>query len=236
MKNINDVQLSSVPLHCLDNENQPVSFGSGCIIEMPDCDYLFTVFHVAINKCGRWAIAREYIKGKGLEYVLLGQFTCQRIINIIKPEKTFDLEFAFTKIPFKKDYVYQEINPPNNISISKVRNKYKLQQIKLPDIKNIYGFSGHTDHIIVENFAITSKLMYHLDYKFLETREWLHVFKPPINHPGHIYYKGCSGAPIIDKNNNIVSLLICGDIERNEIYGVNLYKAITGFYIERENL
>jgi len=111
-----------------------------------------------------------------------------------------------------------------------------LKQIKSPDINIQYGFVGHTENIIIENFAVESAYKPQLNYKYKETRNWTHVFEPPFNHPGHEYYRGSSGAPIIDEDNNVVSLLICGDIEKNEIYGVNLKMAIVGFNIEVGNI
>jgi len=235
MKNTDDIILSSVHLHCLDEEINPIGFGTGCIIDLPYCDYLFTVFHVANKTEGRLAILSEYIEGKGPKYVVLGQFTFQCFINT-KTGKKSDIEFAFTKIPNKYDYFYQDINISGNIKISKRIKKYKLQQIKQPDTNNSYGFAGHTQPTLIDNYAIETVYMYHLDYRYKKTDGWLHIFEPPVNHPGHKYYKGCSGAPIIDEENNIVSLLVCGDIEKNEIYGIDLGKALVGFNIEIDNI
>jgi len=74
MKNVDDVLLSSVPLYCFEDvykTDKPIGFGTGFIIDMPNCDYLFTAAHVANKNKGRWAILREYLAGKGPEYVML---------------------------------------------------------------------------------------------------------------------------------------------------------------------
>jgi len=231
MKNKDDIILSSVTLHRLNEEIIPIGSGTGCIIDMPDCDYLFTVCHVANKTEGKLAILSEYIEGTGPKYVVLGQISFEFLMNVITREKE-DIEFAFAKIPIKLDYFYQEIKPPSTINVSKKIRKYKLEQIKQPSTKNIYGFAGHTQHNIVDNYAIQSVFMTHFDYKYKKTEGWTHIFEPPVNHPGHEYYQGCSGAPIIDEENNIVSLVVWGDIEKNEIYGIDLEKAMIGFYHE----
>lgn len=51
-------------------------------------------------------------------------------------------------------------------------------------------------------------------------------FKMPEKHPGHEWFKGCSGAPIIGEDGKVVSLVSGGCIKNNEIYGNNLSKCI----------
>lgn len=51
------LQISSVPIHLLDANMEPMSVGSGCLISYDNCDYIFTVYHVvkdAVNglRCG----------------------------------------------------------------------------------------------------------------------------------------------------------------------------------------
>ncbi len=46
------------------------------------------------------------------------------------------------------------------------------------------------------------------------------------DHPGHEFFKGCSGAPIIGEDGKVVSLVSGGSLETNEIYGNNLSKCI----------
>jgi hypothetical protein len=234
--NIENVTLSSVPLHCLDKTMTPLGFGTGCIIESATCDYLFTVFHVAHKNIGKWSILCEYIPGTGSKYLQIdaGRFNFQSVFNVLTG-LYFDVEFAFAEIP-KEGYYYQEIIPPCSIIKQIERKKFRLAQINPPQIGIDYGFCGQIKPSIIPNYAIDTQNYCHLDYRFKETRDWIQVFTPPIQHPGHDFYHGCSGAPIIDDNDNIVSLLICGDIDANEIYGVNLQKAIIGFNINIGNV
>lgn len=50
------------------------------------------------------------------------------------------------------------------------------------------------------------------------------IFKISRPYPGHEEYRGCSRAPILDSDGNIIPLVIGGDITKNEIYGINLNK------------
>ncbi len=54
----------------------------------------------------------------------------------------------------------------------------------------------------------------------------MHYFKMPEKHPGHEWFKGCSGAPIIGEDGKVVSLVSGGCTETNEIFGNNLSKCI----------
>ena len=233
MKNIEDIKLYSVPLHRLKDKT-PIGIGTGCLVDMPDCDYLFTVFHVANAAEGNWGILKEFIVGQGQQYVVVKNFTNQFTINI-ETHEINDVEFAYKKLPEKFDYFYQNIDYTGMIETSKPIKKIKLQQIKKPNKKNIYGFAGHIQPTNIADKYFETRPVEYENYKYIKTDEWIHIFKPPFNHPGHEFYRGCSGAPIIDEKNNVVSLLVGGNIEKNEIYGVNLIMALTGFNFETGN-
>ena len=60
--------------------------------------------------------------------------------------------------------------------------------------------------------------------KYVGTEDSYYVFELPFEHPGHEFFKGCSGAPILDSRGNIVALVCSGDIDRNAIIGISLNK------------
>ena len=232
MKRKNDIKLNSVPLHCLNNEKIPIGIGTGFIIDMPDCDYLLTAHHVINNIQGDLGILREFLPGKGPLYVVLKNFSYPYILDKKTNRIKSIVDFAYKKIPCKYDYSYQELIYPGIITISKPIKKFKIDQIKKPDTKSIYSFAGHTKPCNVANIIFDTVLMEHFDYKYIRTDELEYVFKPPIKHPGDDFYSGCSGAPIVDEENNLVSLLIRGDQEKDEIYGINFELAVTAFKID----
>jgi hypothetical protein len=48
------------------------------------------------------------------------------------------------------------------------------------------------------------------------------AFHLPVEHPGHEYFYGCSGAPIIDAEGHVVALVCKGDMETSTVYGISL--------------
>jgi len=221
------VILSCVPIHILNDKMQPISIGTGCIFEENDCDYIFTVFHVANINNGIFSILYEYVPEKGPMYLQIkgGRFNYIKTINL-KNGVSENLEFAYAEIP-KLNYYYQELSYPDTIKKSLLRKKYKFNNINVPR-KNIdYAFCGHIKPTIIGNYAFETINMCHFDYRFKETKDWYHLFETPVKHPGHEYYKGCSGAPVIDNDENLVSLIVRGDISTNEIYGIDLKRILS---------
>ena len=112
------------------------------------------------------------------------------------------------------------------IEIGKVR-LLRADDIGDPDKETIYGFSGEImpELIPEQNAFVTDYRVYH-GLRYDRRENDMHFFKMPEKHPGHEWFKGCSGAPIIGENGKVVSLVSGGCIERNEIYGNNLSKCI----------
>ena len=79
----------------------------------------------------------------------------------------------------------------------------------------------------------TSQLKRYDGLIYLRTEEDRHFFKLPIEHPGHLEFKGCSGAPILNSAGMPVALVCGGDTERNEIYGVSLshYRSVVDILV-----
>ena len=60
MNNYESIIMSSIPLHLLNEKDDVVGIGSGCIIDTPNFDYLFTVYHVANNEKRKVVILKEF--------------------------------------------------------------------------------------------------------------------------------------------------------------------------------
>jgi hypothetical protein len=77
-----------------------------------------------------------------------------------------------------------------------------------PNNKTRYGFSGDIKPISIpalNGFETTQHRYYGLEYDRLENDK--HYFKLPEEHPGHEWFEGCSGAPIIGDDGKVVSLV-----------------------------
>ena len=234
--------LSSVPLWRLDKEKSPIGFGSGCIISFPDFDYLLTVFHVAKShgKDYSWAILSEFEDGKGSKLVIPEPFTLSQAIIFSKGNMPEDIDcnFAFARIPNnketgkKEEYYYQEIKG-YQVTNKLKRHKFSISDIDIPSKNKKHAFSGVIKPEIDENLKIIfAQQIVHCDYQFKETRDYIQVFIPPEKHQGHEFYQGCSGSPIIDDSGKIVSLLTCGNVKENEIYGIDMQMMLFFMKIE----
>ncbi len=91
----------------------------------------------------------------------------------------------------------------------------------------VVSFGGHTQGIIKADDSISKDVLIRLtEYRrcYEMTYEGkvgdFHAFKLPGEHPGHDYFNGCSGAPIIDVDGNVVALVTEGSISEKRIYGV----------------
>jgi hypothetical protein len=58
--------------------------------------------------------------------------------------------------------------------------------------------------------------------KYLRRENDFCVFQLPFEHPGHEWFKGCSGAPILNPSGRPVGLVASGDIDSNEIFAIAL--------------
>ena len=50
----------------------------------------------------------------------------------------------------------------------------------------------------------------------------MHYFSLKGKHPGHEEFEGCSGAPILDGDGNVVALVCGGNTYSNTIRGISL--------------
>ena len=57
---------------------------------------------------------------------------------------------------------------------------------------------------------------------YLRSEDDYHVFELPMSHPGHEFFKGASGAPVIDDLGQVVALVCAGCIDTDEIWAISL--------------
>ena len=103
-----------------------------------------------------------------------------------------------------------------------------------PVVGKKYGFFGQSN-FSTDNWYMFSQSKLVLDLKFIGIEDDYYKFKLPIKHPGHDYFKGTSGAPIIDTDGNPIALVCHGDEKEDIIYGVALKKYKSGLDIEVGN-
>ena len=138
-----------------------------------------------------------------------------------------EVEFTFVEVKPGLECFFHHRNCLGQTIELRLRTIFNDTDVTDPSHDEIYGFSGDIMPALLDKGEtfVTDHSTYP-GLKFDRTEGDFHCFKLPVEHPGDHYFKGCSGAPIVDTKSRIASLVSCGSKERNEIYGVNLSKCI----------
>lgn len=217
-------QASSIPLRCLDDNSNPVGLASGCMIDYRGIRILLSVFH-ATSKPGKWALEMKFERESKRT-----QLYYPEPFNFIKEMKLgtpmlFDVDYSHVQIPSDITSTFQEITVHGDILSERSRPVFSPNFTELPNKSDVYAFSGQIKPEFVPglNTLVTEHCTY-AGLTYVRSEGAHHYFKIPVPHPGHEQFHGCSGAPIIDSQRNVVALVCGGDIETNEIRGINLAK------------
>lgn len=155
-------------------------------------------------------------------------------------DKTRVIDIAFKQMEFiscKKKQLDNNLNVINEKD--RIWLNYDINT--LPSSELEYGFSGYVmpNLISPEQMPRLSKWglpcidIYHSGLKYIgEEGLFLKFSLPYEKHPGHQYFEGTSGAPIIDSNGKLISLVSRGDATDNVLFGINLRKIMP--FIEME--
>jgi hypothetical protein len=101
------------------------------------------------------------------------------------------------------------------------RPVFETDLTALPVPGRWYGFAGEIKpEKHGPNWAAT-----HVTYPgltYLSSEREVHTFSLPVQHPGHEEFRGCSGAPIVGNDGEVVALVLRGCPMKNTIEGLSL--------------
>jgi hypothetical protein len=220
---ISTLQTSSVRLMRLDGNGVPRGGGSGCLLDCRGTKFLLTVSHLSDK--GQLSLALRWDPDKRQNQVrYLKDF---RTIAVAKfdPGSEFkdftskEMDFGYQKFPFDDEPLFQELDPNGSGKVLSSRpcTIWKEDAIQAPNTEDFYGFAGHTKTQLfrppgkpadVTYVAGEFRICY--PFKFIREELGLYLFAAPIPHPGHEYFAGCSGAPIVDMQGHVVALVSGG--------------------------
>jgi len=214
-------RLSSYPIRELGADLMPINMASACVINYLERKILLTVHHATGNN-GNWAIELEYEPPRNATKMhQLGGMYFLKSINL-NTINSMDIDFSFIEIPANTEAYHQDINyQANQINWSKKRLIGNPCFDKDPDVDKKYCFAGWIRGSRQDNKLLSENIEYN-NLKYIKTEGDYHLFELPFSHPGHDAFKGCSGAPIMDEDGNIVALVCKGDISKNIVYGISL--------------
>lgn len=223
--------LSSIPIRELDDNLNPVSFASGVVVKYGGQNYLLTVAHATGNN-GKWGIETKYLKGVGQQLFMVGQFSFAKIGNILSGDIK-DLDLSYAKIINDIVPYYQELNPDESVEFEAQRLVHITNLGNYPNENSKYGFAGYVKPSLEEHIFSKNKLLFSdgrivMDMTYIRDEDEYYVFQLADGHLGHINYKGCSGAPILEDSGKLIALVVKGSEEDNLIYGIkiSLFKSL----------
>lgn len=226
MSTADQIMYSSVQLCQLDSNRQPTGIASGCLVRCNGKRLILTVEHVTGNQ-GKWAIQLEYDKKHGVKCYQLGAMNF--LMRFTIPDgSSVTLDFSYASVPDDLR-AYRHFVTPSGDTISKHEvSVYNGPFDVQPTSTDLFSFAGSVLPQIYGNACDPSKpildceLALYTGLTFLRTEDDFHVFKLPFGHPGHPYFKGCSGAPILNGMGHPVALVSYGNIPTDEIFGIAL--------------
>jgi hypothetical protein len=229
---ISKVILSSIPLRQLNEARKPVGFASGCLVDYFGKRIILSVAHATGNK-KNWGIEIKSKEKVGTQVYQIGAMMFLTVGNIDN-DKIKEVDFSYASVPNDLKPYYHEINERGQIVNQKPREILQVNFDLEPTAEKKYGFFGQSE-FSTDNWYMFSQSKLVLDLQFVGLEEDYYKFKLPIKHPGHEYFKGTSGAPILDTDGNVVALVCHGDDTEDIIYGVALKKYKSALDIEVGN-
>jgi hypothetical protein len=134
-----------------------------------------------------------------------------------------ELDFSFTEVPADFFSMMQERDSTGAILNERLRHEFVTSLEDLPVKDEVYAFTARVHPAKLGKKTDMSASTVYPGLKFRRTDGHYHVFELPVEHPGHETFKGCSGAPIVDRKRRIVALVCSGDMNSNTITGVSVH-------------
>lgn len=214
------VLVTSVPLRRLDSAVNPVGFASACLIHYRDKRFLLSVQHAVKLGSKDWIVDLGYVPGKGTEFFRPHGFNY--VAEMKKGEGSIrSIDLCFAEVPNDLVSMYQYMTP-RGISDERPRHVFHTDLTPAPDPAQVFAFAGQAnpEQHAPQSFAL--EMSVYPGLRYLRSENEFHVFQLPVEHPGHVTFHGCSGAPIVDFNKNVVALVCQGDTTANTVHGVSL--------------
>jgi hypothetical protein len=160
------------------------------------------------------------VPGRGSELFSLPAVTTFKRFDA-KSSRLRDLDFFAVAVPQEVKPVYQEVKGLHAIGNEVPKSVFELSQIVVPSVDERYGFFGAVMPLDGGAFLELHPQIEN-DMQVVDENADAITFRLASKHKGHVAYQGCSGAPITDDANNVVSLVIGGDDKSDLIFGVPL--------------
>lgn len=227
---LNWVLITSHPMRRYDENEQPTGIGSSALIDYRGRRFLLTAQHLVELDSRNWVLDLGYEPGKGTAYYrptcFYYLFEYTRSTGDIR-----EIDFCFSEVAKDLNTTYQH-RTPLSAGEERPRHVFKTNLNSKPISEQIYAFPGEVKPEQHSPNLFATEMIVYPGLKYERTENEMHYFKLPEAHPGHDQFKGCSGAPIVDMNNEIVALVCSGSKDDDTIQAVSLsrYKSALDAY------
>jgi len=219
----------------------PKGLGSGCIVNYNSQELLLTVAHVIDIQAatcivtgqppvfsltpiysfgGMWFLDKfDIIKYKGQIEQLKSDPTR------IEDRDFGQIDLSFAKLKHKIKYLQNEIKFSDFTVSSGDKLTIETDLTETPSVDDEYGFFGRIKaELVVSNnqIILSSQEIFYGGLKFIRKVGHYYEFQLPNTINNNTDFQGTSGAPIMDTDGKLVSLITHGYEGANKIYGISL--------------
>lgn len=227
----------------------PVGVGTGCIINYQEEEILLTAAHVTemhaatcidrglpdagyttpVYSVGAMYYLERFDMTKYDEQItkLMEIEELKRKDNYADGKELIDfglIDLSFARLSQKADFIQRKLEFKDHV----VKQSKKLvidTDLRIrPDSVKEYGFFGRIKPLIIKGSVVgleTTDVFYG-GLQFIRKVGNYYEFELPSTIQDHTDFKGTSGAPIMDENGNVVSLVTHGYTGAKYIYGIAL--------------
>jgi hypothetical protein len=228
---------SSIQVFMADPENpKPQVFGSGCLINYLDRLFFISVFHVTNYDLTAFLETNLPPNEIGPPIQPIGGLCSFDLFEVTKdmeikefedllkkPLETLDVTFAEVKHPITL------LQPEMDFGAFKIDAGHKIilssDNLAIPTKDKTYGFYGKIKHKYNGKYLEMTPTFKH-SLTFHRTNKYFHMFLAPETIVNKEDYEGCSGAPILDSDGNIVALACKILVGSKVIYGFSIQECM----------
>jgi hypothetical protein len=226
--------LSSALLKEIGPDNLPLRMGSGCLVDYEGKRILLTVSHLTKNQ-GKWCIELRYEPGKGTALRSLGTMNFL-VKGTLGGTSLEDVDFSYVEVPGDLQPWRQKVLSATDARDDAPVTVHEFNFGAKLSADRRYGFCGAVLPSLEKHTAGTflfADLKVYEGLSYLQSEGDYHVFKLPMAHPGHEYFKGASGAPVIDDEGHVIALVCSGRRDTDEIWAISVarYRTVLDIFV-----
>ena len=211
--------LTSYPLLALDAQEVPCDIASATLIDLRGQRFLISAQHIDVSK--GWVLAIGVVSGQ-VRYFRPDPWNFAQTRSFRRTTGDIAVsDLCICPIPSDINSEFQE-RTPIHVGDALPRHVFDIRDVAAPNSGQVYAFAGNVKPEIHGKDNFVTEPNVYPGLRFISEDRHVCRFRLPILHPGHYCFAGCSGAPIVDMNRNLVAIVSSGDESEGTIQGVSL--------------